>query len=70
MFEPNNNEGKTMPLLDYQQGKFVYSLDKNLSSEINNMIPHTNYNPFNRMPNNPTGPFVPHPYMMGYNHHV
>lgn len=54
MFEPNNNEGKTIPILEYQQGRFIYSLEKNLSNDINNSTILPNYyNNFNRLPNNP-----------------
>ena len=54
MFEPNNNDGKTIPILEYQKGKFIYPLDKILTNEINNhIIPQVYYNNFNRLPNNP-----------------
>lgn len=53
MFEPNNNEGKSIPLLEYQQGRFIYSLDKNISNDVNNLMQPNNYNTFNRLLNNP-----------------
>ena len=54
MFEPNNNDGKTIPILEHQQGRFIYSLDKNLTNEINNnSIPPIYFNNFNRWTNNP-----------------
>lgn len=73
MFEPNNNEGKSIPFLEYQQGRFIYSLDKNISNDINNLIQTNNYNTFHRLPNNPSDinrfdMRFPFPYnMYGYN---
>ena len=62
LFEPcNNKEGKSIPILEYQQGRFIYSLDKSLTNEMMMMQNNSNnnnhnlqyYNAFNRMPYNP-----------------